>query len=243
VILEQANGALANYPVLLRRVIGGPRLAFFGHGAHLQATPGSMREAVKRALVGAVDHWFAYTTLSRDIVAAAGFPRHRITVVENSQRTHPLELGPEERREVRDGLGVGGRPMAVFCGRLVAQKNLPFILEGCTAARTQGLDLQLALIGDGPLEPWLAERAAQQSWIHLVGARFGTAKARILDAADVFVMPSGIGLSILDAFAAGLPVAAAGFGNHNPEIVYLTDGRNGVMTPPAAAAYGGGLVR
>jgi glycosyltransferase involved in cell wall biosynthesis len=123
------------------------------------------------------------------------------------------------------------------------QKGLGFLLDGCRAARRHGVDLQLVVMGDGPLAGWLTERTSEEPWIHAVGPQFGTEKARLLAAADVFAMPSGVGLSILDAFAAGLPVIAADLRNHNPEIAYLEHGRNGVMAPADPVAYGAQLAQ
>jgi len=256
VILEQANGALVNLPLLIgratRRALGRdrqerdpnappgfPRLAYYGHGAHLQAPEGpSLRKSMKRALLRGVDYWFAYTALSRDIVTGAGFPPERVSVVENSQATLGLRLSPEERRAVRAGFGMGEGPLAVFCGRLAAQKRIPLVVAGCAAARALGPDLGLVVIGEGPFGGWLADAAAAAPWIRPVGARFGEEKARILAAADLFVMPTGMGLSVLDAFAAGLPVATTTLPGHNPEIVYVEDGRNGIVARPAASAAG-----
>jgi len=244
VILEQANGALINYPTLLLRAFRGNIVAFWGHGTHFQAGDGfSFRKTLKNRLLRAVDYWFAYTSLSRDIVAAAGFPPERITTLENSQRTETVLLTAQERAGLREEIGIGQRPMAVFCGRLVPQKAIGFLLDACRSARGTGIDLQLALVGGGALEDWIKAQAEREPWIHPLGPRYGTEKARLLAAADVFAMPATIGLSILDAFAAGLPVAVADFANHSPEIVYLTDGVNGIVTPATAEAYGAGLAR
>lgn len=45
--------------------------------------------------------------------------------------------------------------------------------------------------------------------------------------------PGLIGLAILDAFAAGLPVVTTDFHGHSPEIAYLQHGYNGLMVPAA----------
>ena len=48
VIVEQANHLALNYLLLAARPAGGPRVAFFGHGANLQGNPASLRERWKR---------------------------------------------------------------------------------------------------------------------------------------------------------------------------------------------------
>ena len=84
VILEQANGALHNLPLLTRRALGlrGPRLAYFGHGAKLNSERRQpLRDAWKAALATRVDWWFAYTDLNARIVESYGFPAEKISVV------------------------------------------------------------------------------------------------------------------------------------------------------------------
>ena len=49
-------------------------------------------------------------------------------------------------------------------------------------------------------------------------------------AADVFINPGMIGLAILDAFAAGLPVFTTAQASHSPEIDYLINGENGLIS-------------
>jgi glycosyltransferase involved in cell wall biosynthesis len=51
------------------------------------------------------------------------------------------------------------------------------------------------------------------------------------------VLPAWVGLSILDGFAASLPVVSADFRNHSPEIAYLAHGFNGLMTVAEPEAY------
>ena len=67
-------------------------------------------------------------------------------------------------------------------------------------------------------------------WVHFVGPRFGNQKSQMLAIADVFLLPGRVGLALLDGFAAGLPVVATRLSIHGPEIEYLEDGLNGLVT-------------
>lgn len=245
VVVEQANSALANYPIILgHAAFGRPqRLAFWGHGADLQAKPGNLlRRSFKRKISVRADHWFAYTDLSRALVQRMGFPKDRITVVNNSIAVEPFVLTGQERQTIHEAYGIGLGPVAIFCARLNEIKALPFAIASVRRARQEIQNLQLVVIGDGPLAPWLRDAAARDDWIRPLGARYGAEKSRLLAAADVFVLPSMVGLSIIDAFAAGLPVLAADFRNHSPEIAYLRHGHNGMLVPPSIEAYGAALV-
>jgi len=252
VIVEQANSALLNYPLLLWRKLTGssPLIAYWGHGATLhkgQAQP--VRDGFKRFLTRQVDYWFAYTDLSRSLVADTGFPEDRICVVNNSTDTADISAAYEtyantDRASIRSDLGLhADGPVLVYCGRLYENKALPFLIESCRIARERLPNLSLLVIGGGELENWLENEARKEAWIKPAGAKYGQEKARHLMAGDIFVLPSHVGLSILDSFAAGLPVVVARFNNHCPEITYLQDGINGMLTEATPDAYAEAVVR
>ena len=252
VIVEQANSVLLNYPLLLQRKLFGapPFIAYWGHGATLHKLhPKPFRDNFKKILTRKVDWWFAYTDLSRSLVMNAGFPKDRICVVNNSTDTTDISAAYEacantDRTSIRNELGLHeGGPVLVYCGRLYENKALPFLIESCRIARKRLPNLSLLVIGSGELDGWLGEAASKESWIKPVGAKYGEEKALHLMAGDIFVLPSHVGLSILDGFAAGLPVVVARFNNHCPEIAYLQDGGNGVLADATPDAYAVALVR
>jgi len=71
----------------------------------------------------------------------------------------------------------------------------------------------------------------------LTGPKFGREKAELLAISDVFLLPGRVGLAVLDAFAAGLPMLTSRIPFHGPEIEYLEEGVNGLMTDPQPEAY------
>ncbi len=94
-------------------------------------------------------------------------------------------------------------PIFLSVGRLAVEKNL-----------TAFLDLDLPgtklIVGDGPERNWLERRYAGERTIFL-GPRQGAELASLFASADVFVFPSRtdtFGLVVLEALAAGTPVAA-----------------------------------
>ncbi len=97
-------------------------------------------------------------------------------------------------------------------------------------------DAHLVIAGEGPLRAAL-ERQIQDLQIphavHLLGFRNDV--PRLLRALDVFVMSSkeeGLGTSVLDAMAAGVPVAATAAGGI-PEMV--AHEKTGLLSPVADA--------
>ena len=75
IVIMQENRILSNYTFLLRHLLFGLPLAYWGHGANLQSVaPRGLREKWKSFLLTKVDWWFAYTDATVDIVKRAGFP-------------------------------------------------------------------------------------------------------------------------------------------------------------------------
>lgn len=93
------------------------------------------------------------------------------------------------------------RPIFLYVGRVAVEKNIEAFL---------GLDLPgtKVVVGDGPQKDELAEKYPKAVF---TGAKFGAELAAHFACADVFVFPSltdTFGLVILEAMAAGTPVAA-----------------------------------
>jgi glycosyltransferase involved in cell wall biosynthesis len=93
------------------------------------------------------------------------------------------------------------KPVWLSVGRLAVEKNLEAFLS---------LDLPgtKVVVGDGPQAGALRDRFKDTVF---TGAKFGSDLARLYSGADVFVFPSRtdtFGLVILEALAAGTPVAA-----------------------------------
>lgn len=241
VIVTQENKLLQNYllMVLPRRF----KLAFWGHGGNLQSSrPDGMRERFKRWTTRQVDWWFAYTDMSAALVDAAGFPETRITVLNNAVDTSELRrqhqsVGQEEKEALRASLGIGDGPVGIFVGSLYADKRLDFLFAVAERIRRTVPDFQLLVVGDGPQRDMVRAWCEARAWASWAGARFGRDKAACLKLADIMLNPGLVGLGILDAFACGIPMLTTDCALHSPEIAYLENGVNGVMTTDDLDAY------
>lgn len=241
VAVTQENALLANH--LLIWLPHRYKITFWGHGANLQSVnPNGFKERYKRWTTPRVDWWFAYTQMSADFVKTTGFPSDRITVLNNAVDTTELRTMREsvtanETRALRDSLGFGDGPVGVFLGSLYPNKRLDFLFSAAAAIRREISGFHLLIVGDGP--DWDKVRAwcNAHSWARWVGARFGREKLPYLSTAQVMLNPGLVGLGIVDAFACELPMITTDCGIHSPEIVYLDNGRNGVMTSDDLASY------
>ena len=101
-------------------------------------------------------------------------------------------------------------PVMIHVGRFDVQKNHSFLIDVLAAILRQRKNVFLVMVGSGPLEQWVVERAevlGVQDHIRFCGSRADV--PRLLGAADAFVFPSlheGLPLTCLEAQAAGLPV-------------------------------------
>jgi len=234
VIVEQAAQLALNYRLLARQALGGPRVAFWGHGRSFATNPSVVGERAKSGISTRAHWWFAHTSLSADVVADLGFDRDRITTVNNAIDTTALqrELGEVtdlELRELRDRLGLGPGPIGLFLGNLRAEKRLDVLVTASDRIRAAGLGFELLVIGHGPEAASVAAAARDRAWLHDLGPRFGRDRAQFLALADLLLVPASVGLVVLDSFAAGAPLITSRAGGHGPEIAYLRHRENGVL--------------
>ena len=92
-------------------------------------------------------------------------------------------------------------PIFLYVGRIAVEKNLEAFL-------TLDLPGSKVVVGDGPD---LARLKAAHPQVHFLGVMTGETLAKAYAASDVFVFPSRtdtFGMVLLEALAAGLPVAA-----------------------------------
>jgi glycosyltransferase involved in cell wall biosynthesis len=243
VITEQGNKLLFNYVLLLLSQLGVKRIAFWGHGYNHQARGRSVSEWLKRKLVRRVDWWFAYTDGVARYLVEQGVDPDTISVLQNTIDTTELAnalaaIDPGARAATREQLGIPhGARVGLFCGSLYADKKLGFLLEAAREVHARIPGFHLIIVGDGPDRPRVERAARELSYVHYVGATFGAARAAYFANADVFMMPGLVGLAVVDAFASGLPVLTTDVPLHGPEIEYVRDGVNGVMTRHDPQAY------
>jgi glycosyltransferase involved in cell wall biosynthesis len=243
VIIEQANRLLLNYFLLAGRAFKKRKVAYWGHGKNLQSGNDSrFREAIKRALVSNVDWWFAYTQLSADTVIASGFPKERITVVQNSIDTYELNtvsrgITASQLDALKVTLGIDGDKIGLYCGGMYPDKKIDFLLDACMEIKSCVPDFHMLFVGSGP-DQYKVERAAHQfTWIHYIGPKFGPDRVPYFMISKVLLIPGPVGLAIVDSFAAQTPLFTTDIIGHGPEIAYLENGINGVMVAYSKQAY------
>lgn len=245
VVLMQENRILSNYPKLFRcGVPPGQRIAYWGHGRNFQSdAPQGLRERWKNWLRNRVDWWFAYTELSARIVAEGGYPAERITVLDNAIDNDGFKadlaaVDDERLGALRGRIGAAAdAPVGLYCGSLYPDKRLDLLVAAGDLIRRNLPAFQLVVVGDGPSREFLTGAAASRPWLHWVGMQRGVDKAAWFRLADCYLSPGAVGLHVLDAFCAGLPMITTGSALHGPEIAYLDSGRNGFVVEANAEVF------
>jgi glycosyltransferase involved in cell wall biosynthesis len=173
-----------------------------------------------------------------------------VAISENVRSFVSLNLGIplEQIKLLRYGIDVAARPsplgsranlglpqnafLVAFIGRLVPQKNL---LRFCQALKLAP-KVHGVLVGAGPLEAELREFAAQEHTTNLSFIGPLDEASRYMHLFDLICLPSiheGLGLVLLEAMAAGVPVCGARAGAI-PEV--LDNGALGALFSPLEPA-------
>ena len=129
-------------------------------------------------------------------------------------------------------------PSLSYLGEVGVRKGIFDLIAAVALLRRQGFDLQVLVIGPGEIEK--ARREARKSGVddlfHFLGPLYNRPKVKALASAWGFVLPTyaeGMPLSILEAFAAGLPVISTPVGGI-PEVV--RENENGYIVKPGDPA-------
>lgn len=187
------------------------------------------------------DHFVAISDKIGQVLLKFGVSPAKVSVVHSGIDVSRLNVETESRTE----LGLPDGPLIGNVAALVGHKDHRTLIAAMPTVLKSIADAHLAIVGDGPLRRELEAQIAALdlgSHVHILGYRDDV--PAILKAFDVFAMSSaeeGLGTSILDAMASGVPVAATDAGGI-PEIVRHEE--TGLLSPKGdSVALGSALVR
>jgi glycosyltransferase involved in cell wall biosynthesis len=160
---------------------------------------------------------------------AAGFRESRLRRMNNGIDLNDFSIN-RSRALAKKMLGLTGKVVIIFVGRLSRQKSLPTLLNGYSSALRNSPNLQLLLVGDGPERPVLEHQVQQLDlgkYVIFAGSQDDVRP--YLEAADIFALPSvseGISNALLEAMSFGLACVATPVGG-NMEV--LDNGKVGLL--------------
>lgn len=209
------------------------------------------RRGWKRALLKAADRLLAALTThplvdspsQLDFLVVEGvLPPGKAAVIGKGSicgvDTERFRPDPTVRSAVRSELGIPTDAVVLlFLGRLNQDKGIPELIDAFAALAARRQDCVLLLVG--PDEGNMLFRlnsldAVVRDRVRHIG--YTRHPERYLAAADVFCLPShreGFGMSIIEAAAAGLPVAASRIYGVTDAVI---DGETGLLHPPGDRA-------
>lgn len=221
-------GRVLGRPSILKVAMKDSDIAFQNQGR----TWGS----VNRFLVSRFDRYIATTPAIADEFRAQRLDTRRVCLIPNGVDTEVhAPLGPVQRRQLQQRLGLPDGPLVTYVGIINARKNVDGIVRIWHEAIRLGAPGHLLLVGPIPDAPhaapfvqglrrWISERGLERR-ISMVGRRAPVAP--YLQASDVFLFPSrqeGMPNAVLEAMACGVPcLVSRGSGLES----VVAHGRNG----------------
>lgn len=211
-----------------------PRVILTEHGRHFPDVVSPLRRAANRlvlsrlaAAVNAVSAFSASALREIDGFSALG-----VDVIENG--VHVDRYGPApDRAGARKRLGLDpDRLYVANVARLHPIKDQPMLLRAFAEVAAARPDVDLLLVGDGPMRGELEGMAGAlgiAGRVSFLGVRRDVPE--ILGVADAFALTSiseAASLTLMEAMASRLPVVVTAVGG-NPELV--RDGREGRLVP------------
>ena len=167
------------------------------------------------------------------VVRIDRIPSRLVSVIYNGVDISQFAPNMEARNDLRLELGF---PQGAFVvgtvGRLSPEKGgVDNLIRAVARLREERHEARLLIVGDGPLRVEL-ESLNTSLGSPAIFAGLRSDVARVLNALDVFVMPSlneALPIALLEAMSVKLPVVATRVGGI-PEV--LEDGKNGLLVPP-----------
>jgi glycosyltransferase involved in cell wall biosynthesis len=222
------------YAALSRFLYPASRLLLEEHGRFYPEEDKPIRRLVNRIAICPMTSRFV--AVSNDIRSRLeryeGVRRAAVEVVYNGVSSPP-PLDIAKRQQLRAQFGFDDSHFVVgTVGRFDPIKNLDMLIDSMAIAAGDHPELRGLLVGNGPefarVDSLLRQRGLQD---HLVLAGYRSDAQMIVQCMDLFALSSlseGTSMALLEAMAAGVPVAVTAVGG-NPEIV--TDGQTGWVVP------------
>ena len=196
---------------------------------------GWVKHTSRTPLYYAVDRW-CLKRYERVIVVSAdlersclelGVTRERLTMIENAIDTETFQRA--QRRPAGERLRIGA------VGRLSEEKGFELLIEAVERLASDGLDVELAIAGEGDLQSHLEARIAAspcRDRLQLLGFRADT--VALFEGFDIFCLSSlreGLPNVVLEAMAMEVPVLATRSGGMQE---FARDGEDALLCDPGS---------
>jgi glycosyltransferase involved in cell wall biosynthesis len=198
-----------------------------------------LKEALYRIEVGRAAAGLATGTYAAEYLQSFGLSEDRVYRVANTTDVPQMMVAVDRCRgteaiEERQRLGLEGKEVVLFVGRLVGVKGVQPLMDAFDRIRRERPNAALVLVGDGPMrqsiENWASRGTHPQ--VILTGFKQEEDLPLLYAIGDVFVLPSIYepwGTVVNEAMAAGLPVVTTHVVGAAGDLV--ENGDNGFIVP------------
>ena len=179
--------------------------------------------------------------VAQHLNADLGVAQNKIHLIANGIDLNRFLMANEKlRRSVRKKMDMGDTPLIGIIARLSDVKGISVLIKAMPNVLKEIPSAHLMIVGQGPEDAAL--KKLTRDLLLTTHVRFENIinqTQELLPAFDVFVMPSlmeGLGLSVMEAQACGIPVVASRIGGL---VDLIEDGKSGFLVPcndPAALA-------
>jgi colanic acid/amylovoran biosynthesis glycosyltransferase len=165
----------------------------------------------------------------REALLARNFPAAKLKVIRYG--VEPEENKGSPRR--------AERPYLVFVGRFVEKKGVGHLLDAMRVLETEGVAVDLILVGDGPMAEMLKHQAAGLTRVRFLGWLPNQEVRRVMKGALAVCVPSvaartgdseGLPNVVLEAMACAVPVIGSPIAGIAEAVEH---NRTGFLVPPA----------
>jgi glycosyltransferase involved in cell wall biosynthesis len=171
--------------------------------------------------------------VARHLSADFGVSKAKIHLIANGiDLNRFFVVNEEQRRSIRQKMQMTDAPLIGIIARLSDVKGINILIKAMPVIIKRIPSANLMIVGQGPEEAFLKKLTQDLSLrphVHFKSTINQTQD--LLPAFDVFVMPSlmeGLGLSVMEAQACGIPVVASRVGGL---VDLIEDGKNGFLVP------------
>ncbi|MGN0035930.1 MAG: glycosyltransferase [Bacteroidaceae bacterium] len=196
--------------LLLAMLCGIKTRIIHSHSAASETGTSPQRERLFKLMMKvSATHYFACS----DVAAAWMFPKSVVDssaylIIRNGIDAEAFQYRPQQRKRMRDEMGLNGQFVCCSVGRLEKVKNYAFLLEVFDRILHRRSDSLLLLIGQGSERNQLQSIVAQKGigeQVRFLGGRDDI--PALLNAVDCFLLPSlfeGLPLTLVEAQVSGL---------------------------------------
>ena len=182
----------------------------------------------------------AISNAVRELLLRAGVSSEKIYVIPDAVDLEHIDTQVDWPAEV-DAVPVG-TPLIVCVAALTKEKGVDLLIDAAAILRTTHPTARWLVLGEGPDREALEARSKANGTDQVVTlAGFVNAPEAILRTATIAVQPShseGLGSSVLDALALGVPVVATSVGGLPDALAH----GGGVLVPPGSAVELAGAI-